>query len=83
MKYKKVSTNSDLTRIRYIEIDNKNDVNQTFFGFALDERLKVLGRVVIDANIEEYERVSLLVSKGCNMFCASNPQYGNYVIIDE
>lgn len=82
MKYNVVG-NGDFTHIHYVEIENRNNEEKKFYGFALNERLSVLGRVVIIANKEEYERVSLLLDKGCNMFCTSNPQYGNYVIIDE
>ena len=70
-KYNKISQ-KNLPKVSHISFDMKNDDLKQAYGFALDEDLKTLGRVVAEGNDEEYTKLCEFMDRGVNMFNASN-----------
>ena len=84
MRYKKAGNDrADFRNIRYIEIDLKDKGRREFYGVAMDYDLKMLGRVVIKANDDEFLEVCNKLKRGLNVFDVCNPKYGNIVCLGE
>lgn len=71
MKYR-CCDKKDFHKVSYISFDMKNDDLKQGYGFALDDDLKTLGRVVAEGTDEEYTKLCEFMNRGVNMFSASN-----------
>ena len=70
-KYNKVGKNNQ-NKVRYIEFDMRNSELKQAYGVALDDDLKILGRICADGTDDEYNKLCSLMDRGMKMFTARN-----------